>query len=111
MTSDAIYLYDMFRMQYDFFKTGLLDKGLRRDKIDRYSYSSWAIKETLDVIDTLDDLVTVGVIRNVLREQMTMYDQYYSRNPNNQMRYKHALNAVKYLFKLTGGFVYEEDYR
>lgn len=108
MTSDAFYLYDLFKMQYEFFKKSLTDRGLRRDKIDRYSYSSWAIKDTIDAIDSWDGMVSVGVIRGILRDQMSMYDRYYNSNPDKQMRYKHALNAVCYLYKLTEGYVYDE---
>lgn len=107
MTGDALYLRDMFKMQYDFFKTGMLDKGLRRDKFDRYSYSSWAIKETLDAIDAYCGYVSVQTLREILREQIGIYDMYYRSNENTQERYKHALNAVKYLYKLTEGYIYE----
>lgn len=107
MTGDALYLFDLFKMQYDFFKTGMLDKGLRRDKFDRYSYSSWAINDTLEAIKAYDGMVSVSVIREILREQISMYDMYYRANKKTQERYKHALNAVNYLYKLTGGYCYE----
>lgn len=107
MTGDALYLTDMFKMQYDFFKSGMLDKNLRRDKFDRYSYSSWAIKETLDAINAWDGYLCVQTIREILREQIGMYEMFYHANENTQERYKHALNAVKYLYKLTEGYCYE----
>lgn len=107
MTGDALYLVDLFKMQYDFFKSGMLDKGLRRDKFDRYSYSSWAINDTIEAIKTYDGMVCVSVIREILREQISIYEMYYRSNEKTQERYKHALNAVNYLYKLTGGYCYE----
>lgn len=109
MTNDALYLIDLFSMQRDIIKTDLRDKRIRRDKFDRYSYRAWAIQETLDAIAEYDEgILSVCVIRNILKYQMEEYDKWYRENKTNNEKFLHAFNIVKELYKLTGGWMIYE---
>lgn len=108
MTTDALYLYDLFRIQRDVLKYELMESVMRNSRFDKFSYGSWSIQETLNAIDAYEGDVSVGVIRNILKIQMTEFDRYYSSDNTYQERYKYALETITELYKMTGGYVYEQ---
>ena len=107
MSEDAIYFLDLFKLQLGSLREELLDPRIRPDKFDRFSYSAWAIEETIKAINDIRGYVSVGLIRYVLHEQMDAYHEYYSNNFKTQERYMHAFDTVEYLFNLTGGYIHE----
>lgn len=111
MTSDALYLYDLFKIQREVLVTDLIKGGLNYFKFDKFSFSAWAIKEFIDAVDSLsliDDMVTVATMREILRMQMTEYSNYYNVDSKKHIRYKYALDMLTDLYKITGGWVYDE---
>lgn len=109
MNDDAAYILDMLNMQLYSLEEEMKNDRIRRDKFDKFSYSAWAIQETLDAIHQYGSYhyITVSVIINIMKEQEVAYNKYFNTNPIKQARYGHALWTIDYLLKLTGGFIYE----
>lgn len=108
MTNDALYLIEIFTMQRDLLKTEMLNKSIRIEQFNRYSYGAWAIQELLNAVDEYEGIVTAASIHNMIRLLMDEFDRYYCRNKDRNMRYKHALNILEELSKISGGYIYEE---
>lgn len=110
MTSDAMYLIDIFRMQLESLKWQLTDPRIRKERFDKFSYSAWAIQETLDAIDEYDDgCLTVSVIYNILAFQREEYDRYYRRNKTIHYKYKHARNIASELLNMASEYLYGHE--
>lgn len=109
MSSDAAYLIDMFTIQYEMFKKSMLDRGLRWDKFDRYSYSATAIEMLLEDLKAAEDTsyVDVSLIRQIIRLHIEMYESYIHKQRGNSKRFEYALKSVNYLYSLTGGYLNE----
>lgn len=102
MTEDALYILDLFHLQIGTIKWELMDKAIRPAKFDAYSFGAWAIQESIDAIKSCDGLVDRDTILGILEVQRDMYGSYYDNN-NKQKRFKHALDMINYLIKITGG--------
>lgn len=109
MNDDASYILDLLAMQRDSLKRALLDKRIRREKFDRFSYSAWAIQETLDAVEQYGSYhyITVSVIVNILQNQERDYCRYYEYNNDKQQRYGYALDTISQVLKITGGYLYD----
>lgn len=109
MTDDAEYILDLFRVQLNSFAAELVNTNIRRERFDKFSYSSWAIQETVNAISDYEKFgyVSVSVIRSILKEQQRSYEMWYNSNMERHIRYKYALETVEYLLRLTGGYCYE----
>lgn len=111
MNDDAMYVIDLLNIQRDVLRKALTDKQIRRDKFDRFSYSAWVIEETLETIAQYGSkqYISVGVIRELLKEQARDYDKYCKSNKDNTIRYQSAVDMTEYLLQLTGGFINESE--
>lgn len=112
MTPDALFLMDLFDMDWMIYKNETLQKTIKPDTFDKFSYSMWAIEEFYKVIDSLSntyDPIDVDDLREILRTQMMVYDSWYGDN-NKQIRYKYARDAISELYRLSGGYVNEKDF-
>lgn len=107
MSNDAIWVMDLFQMQLGAIRTELKDKKIKRDKFDKFSYSSWAICETLRCIGDYTGYISVGLIREILKMQLYDYEKYYNDNPEKHLRYKYAAEMIESLLNLTGGYIYD----
>ena len=107
MSDDAAWLLDLFKMQLEVLKDEMLDDRMRKDRLDKLSYSSWAISETLLAVDEYSEYgyICVSVIREVLNMQYYDYKSYYERNKERHIRYKYASEIIKNLLNLTEGYV------
>ncbi len=109
MTEDAKYLIDLFTKQYNMFMEGMKDKRLRRDKFDRYSYSSHAIKLLLNDIDECTSYKDVSLIRQLVRLHAEMYVSFiHQATKNNREPRKSfvvAYKAMKYFYNLTEVYI------
>lgn len=110
MSEDALWLVDLFQMQLGSLRGELSDPRIRRDKFDKFSYSAWAITETMLSIDDYSGFVEASTIREILKMQFHDYTNYYinSRNKELSIKYKYAADMVEYLYTLTEGYVYDE---
>ena len=108
MNNDAKWVIEMFQLQLAVLRKELSNPRIKRDKFDKYSYSSWAIVETLLAIDDYSGYVTVGLIREILTMQLSDYDSYYRRNPDKHLKYKYAHDMIENLLELVGGWIYDE---
>lgn len=105
MSDDARYLIDLFEMQYEMFKKSMLDKQLRNDKFDRYSYSATAIELILNDIRECTSYKDVSLIRQIITLHLEMYDTYLKRSKEAPKRFTYAFKATNYLYSLTGGYL------
>ncbi len=110
MTEDARYLIDTFTKQYDMFIELMKDKRVRRDKFDRYSYSSYAIKLLLNDIDECTSYKDVSLIRQLVMLHAEMYASFISGSKKNNKEPRKSFmcgyKAMKYFYNLTE--VYKE---
>lgn len=108
MTDDARYLIETFRKQYDMFIELMKDKRLRRDKFDRYSYSSYAIKLLLQDVDECTSYKDVSLIRQLIMLHAEMYASFISGrekyNKEPKMCFKCGYKAMKYFYNITEGY-------
>lgn len=107
MTDDAKYLLDLFVIQYDMFKESMLDKNLRYDKFDRYSYSASAIKLVINDIEECTSYKDVSLIRQILRLHIEMYENFLNNSEHKHECFEYAMKALNYLYSLTEGYVDE----
>lgn len=109
MTDDASYLMETFERQYLMFIENMKDRRLRRDKFDRYSYSSHAIKLLLNDVRECTSYKDVSLIRQLIRLHIEMYVTFineairYGKEPH--LSFTIACKAMKYLYALTEGYV------
>ncbi len=108
MNNDAKWIIEIFQLQLAALRKELSNPKIRRDKFDKYSYSSWAIVETLLAIDDYSGYVTVGLIREILTLQLLDYESYYNRNKERHIKYKYAHDMIENLLELIGGWNYDE---
>ena len=105
MSEDAKHVLELFENHLSMLGEFITDKNVRRDKFDRYSYSITAIRSILDDIHECTSYIDISLIRQVLR----LHEQFYSSVVNNrekpQRLFVCALNATRYLYSITGGFV------
>ncbi len=101
MTEDAIYLIDLFHLQLGSIQWELLGKSILPERFNSYSFSAWAIQETLTAVKSYEGLVTVDVIKDILDVQRDMYGRYYD-GKETQLRFKYAYDTIIYLIKLSG---------
>lgn len=107
MSNDALWLIELFKIQSDILKTELSNPRIRREKFDKFSYSAWAISETLLIIGDYSGYVGVGFIREVLKMQIYDYEKYYNDNQERHIRYMYAADMIQKLLDLTGGYIYD----
>ena len=105
MSDDAAWLLDLFKIQLEVLKTEMLDGRMRKDRLDKLSYSAWAINETLLAVNEYSGYVCVSLIREVLNMQYYDYKSYYERNKERHIRYKYASEIIKNLLNLTEGYI------
>lgn len=103
-----MWLMELLQMQLEALKDALTNVRLRRDRFDKFSYSSWAITETLLAIDDYSGYVCVGTIREILTMQLHDYKSYYNRNKEKNIKYMYAAEIIEYLLTLTEGYIYDE---
>lgn len=109
MTDDASYLMETFERQYLMFIENMKDRRLRRDKFDRYSYSSHAINLLLNDLRECTSYKDVSLIRQLIRLHMEMYVTFineairYGKEPH--LSFTVAYKAMKYFYALTEGYI------
>lgn len=106
MSEDAKQVLELFENHLSMLEELITDKNLRRDKFDRYSYSITAIRSILTDIYECTSYIDISLIRQILR----LYEEFYSGVVDNREKphrlYVCSLNATRYLYSLTGGYVY-----
>lgn len=105
MSDDAKWLLDLFKMQLEVLKNEMLDDRIRRDRFDKLSYSSWAITETLLIVNEYSGYICVSILREILNMQYYDYITYYEKNKKQHVRYKYASEIIKNLLNLTEGYI------
>lgn len=108
MTNDAKWIIEIFQLQIASLRKELTNPRLRPDKFDKYSYSSWAVVETLLAIDDYSGYITVGTIKEILDMQLVDYEHYYNSNKELHIKYKYARDMIQNLLELIGGWIYDE---
>ena len=105
MSNDAQYLIDMFNKQLDMFSKLMHDKGLRRDKLDKYSYSSTAIRWVLNDIKECTSYIDVAHIRQILGLHMDMYESFKAHSEHEHKNFDCEMKAIMYLYSLTEVYI------
>ena len=107
MSEDAKHVLELFENHLNMLEGFITDKNVRRDKFDRYSYSITAIRSILNDIYECTSYIDISLIRQILR----LHEEFYSSVVDNREKPQHlfvcALNATRYLYSLTGGYVYD----
>lgn len=104
MSEDAKFLLETFKRQYSAIKDTLTSRRRHIDDFDRLSFHAWAIGEVVKIIEDCTMYISVHEIRCILDESYVMYMGFYDENPKQHLKFKHAADAVKKLYKLTEGF-------
>ncbi|MPM43215.1 hypothetical protein SDC9_89888 [bioreactor metagenome] len=108
MSNDALWLIDLFRIQIDCYRDELVNTRIKREKFNRFSYSAWAITETLLAIENYEGYVCVGTIREILKMQLYDYKKYSKGRSEIHQNYLYAAEVIEYLLTLTDGYVSDE---
>ncbi len=105
MSDDALYLIDLFEQMQNNLQDELMNKTISNKTFDRFSYSSWAIQEIIIEINEYEYYTSVAIIREILKNKETDYERFYNVNKSRNIRYLHALDTIKYMLELTGGYI------
>lgn len=105
MSDNALWILDLLQIQIQILQRDLLNKRVKRELFDKYSYRSWALTETMLVIDDYSGYVNTSVIQEVLTMQLDDYLRYYNTNPKMQIKYLYASQVIESLLKIAGGYV------
>lgn len=108
MSNDALWLIDLFQMQLGCYRSELTNVRIKREKFNKFSYSAWAITETLLAIDSYEGYVCVGTIREILKMQLHDYMRYSKGRNEIHQNYLYAAEIIEYLLTLTDGYVIDE---
>ena len=107
MSEDAKQVLELFENHLSMLEGFITDKNVRRDKFDRYSYSITAIRSILNDIYECTSYKDVSLIRQILRLHEEFYSSVVDNREKPQRLFVCALNATRYLYSLTGGYVYD----
>lgn len=107
MSEDAKQVLELFENHLAMLEKLITDKNVRRDKFDRYSYSITAIRSILSDIYECTSYRDVSLIRQILRLHEEFYSSVVDNRDNPQRLFVCALNATRYLYSLTGGYIYD----
>ena len=105
MSDDAKCVLELFEIHLEMLEELITDKNVRRDKFDRYSYSITAIRSILDDIHECTSYIDISLIRQILRLHEEFYASVVDNREKPQRLFVCALNATRYLYSITGGFV------
>ena len=109
MSDDAKCVLELFEIHLEMLEDLITDKNVRRDKFDRYSYSSHAINLLLNDLRECTSYKDVSLIRQLIRLHMEMYVTFindairYGKEPH--LSFTVAYKAMKYFYALTEGYV------
>jgi len=104
MSDDVLWFIDIFQMQLGSLRVAMADKKVRRDKFDKFSYCSWAITETLLIVNDYSGYIDINVIREILTMQLEDYMKYSSDVKESNEKYMYAAEMIEQLLKLIGGY-------
>lgn len=102
MNEDVMWFIDVIEMQWTSFRAGMDGKKLTREQFDRYSYSAWAISETLCAIAEMPGTVTTNDIVELLQAQMQLYMGFCEYGCKRMVRYEYCAETIQELIKLMG---------
>lgn len=109
MSSDVMWILDILNLQICSYKNEIsTNNQLKRETFEKYSYSSWAISETLKAIADYEGCVCVGHIREILKMQLSDYTEWHSKDPTKYYKYAYAADIITYMLTLTEGWVIDE---
>ena len=107
MSEEALWLMDLFKMQYVSLKDTMASGKIRRDLFDKMSYSAWAVSESIRAINELNGWVDEYAIAEILQIQLDHYIRFGSTNKECHKKYIYAADMIEQLIKLTGGSIYD----
>lgn len=107
MSNDAIWLVDLINMELASLKTSMDNPRIKRETFDKFSYSSWAILETLKAIHDYPKYVDKFVIAEILEVQLDLYIRFSNTGKAGCKKFSYAADMIEELMKLTGGYIYD----
>lgn len=107
MSEEALWLLDLFKMQYNSLKDSMTSKKIRRETFDKLSYSAWAVSESIQAINDWTGWVDEYIIAEILQVQLDHYIRFGSSDKECHKKYIYAADMVEQLIKLTGGSIYD----
>lgn len=107
LSEEALWLLDLFKMQYNSLKDSMTSKKMRRDTFDKLSYSAWAVSESIRAINQVTGWVDEYTIAEILQIQLDHYIRFGCSDKECHKKYIYAADMVEQLIKLTGGSIYD----
>jgi len=108
ISDDVIWIMDLVHMQLEVLEKDLNNRQIKRETFDKYSYSSWAIKEFLDGIGVVSYKTNLYTVREILINQMQQYLSYYDKDKEYTKKYVYAADMLESLIKIVGGCIHDE---
>ena len=107
LSEEALWLLDLFKMQYNSLKDSMTSKKIRRETFDKLSYSAWAVSESIRAINDWTGWVDEYIIAEILQIQLDHYIRFGCNDKECHKKYIYAADMVEQLIKLTGGSIYD----
>ena len=107
LSEEALWLMDLFQMQYSSLKNTMASERIRRELFDKLSYSAWAVSESIRAINQVTGWVDEYTIAEILQVQLDHYIRFGSSDKECHKKYIYAADMVEQLIKLTGGSIYD----